>query len=339
MACCYLPRQKIMSNPLVTIVIPAYNCEKTIYNAINAVLRQSYQPVELIVVDDGSSDNTPKIIQSFESVIYIHQNNAGPAAARNRGAKEANGGIVFFTDSDCIADPDWIKNAMNGFTEDVSAVMGSYDIANPFDCLARCVHREILYRHAHYLPEYPKVFGSYNVGIRKNIFDQAGGYNPQYRRASGEDNDLSYKIIALGGRIRFCRNALVQHYHPVSLLKYLNEQFRHGFWRAKMYLDFPAMAKGDGYTFWKDMAEVALVMTALASAILCLFLFNIFKILLIFSLITLGLIQIYFSMRMIKDLGEAGYFAFVMLIRAFARTLGFMAGSLFFVTTSGKKSF
>ncbi len=249
-------------DPLVSVIIPAYNAQATVAAAIEAVTAQRCTGgVELVVVDDGSTDATGDIVRRYPGVRYIRQDNAGPASARNRGAGEARGAFLFFTDADCRPQPGWVARMMQGFgCDDVAAVSGSYGIVNPGSWLARIIHAEIRYRHTRLMPRHPFFFGSYNVAVRHDVFRRAGGFNAVYRRASGEDNDLSYRIVAAGGRILFMADACVDHYHQESLGRYLREQFRHGFWRVKMYLDHPQMMAGDGYTFWKDIVEVPCVL-------------------------------------------------------------------------------
>ncbi|MCF7958378.1 MAG: glycosyltransferase family 2 protein [Phycisphaerae bacterium] len=85
----------------ISVIIPTYNAAGYIGRAIDSVLAQTYRPDEVIVVDDGSTDNTAEVIQSYgASVRYIYQNNAGPGAARNRGIKAAAGRWLAFLDSD-----------------------------------------------------------------------------------------------------------------------------------------------------------------------------------------------------------------------------------------------
>ena len=97
-------------NPIcVSVIVPAYNASATIGKTLEALSRQNcFQPFEVIVVDDGSSDNTADIVHSFAAVKYFRQDNAGPASARNLGAKMAQGDYLAFTDSDCIPHEDWI---------------------------------------------------------------------------------------------------------------------------------------------------------------------------------------------------------------------------------------
>ena len=318
------------TNPCVSVIVPAYNASATISRTLEALSRQNCpQPFEVIVVDDGSSDNTAEIAGSFAAVRYVRQENAGPASARNHGAQLARGEYLAFTDSDCVAHEDWIALLLEGFGDaQVGVVCGSYGIANPESWLARCVYEEILWRHNHLMPDFPNAFGSYNFCARKNVFDAVGGFNTAYRHASGEDNDLSYKIVQSGWRIFFKRKALVDHYHPTIVVKYLKEQFRHGFWRFRIYRDHPAMMKGDGYTFWKDIIEMPLVASFLASMILsvckCKGLNYSQAAILGFFLF----FEIAWARIMVHDFFEGILFGFVLLFRAFARMAGLSTGIL-----------
>lgn len=95
---------------LVSVIIPTYNREALVCQAIQSVLNQSYQNFEIIVVDDGSSDNTAKVVQKYApGARYVHQENAGASVARNRGIQEAKGEWVAFLDSDDEWLPDKLK--------------------------------------------------------------------------------------------------------------------------------------------------------------------------------------------------------------------------------------
>ena len=87
---------------MISVVIPLYNKEKTIRQSIKSVLSQSYRDIELIVVDDGSTDNSVSVVESIDDsrLRLIKQDNAGPSAARNTGAKEAKGDWIVFLDAD-----------------------------------------------------------------------------------------------------------------------------------------------------------------------------------------------------------------------------------------------
>ncbi len=88
-------------NPLVSVVIPTFNRAGVVPRAIDSVLGQTYRPVEVVVVDDGSTDDTPQVLQGYgDAIVPVVQANAGPSAARNRGVRESRGDLVAFLDSD-----------------------------------------------------------------------------------------------------------------------------------------------------------------------------------------------------------------------------------------------
>src|SRR5215471_2204625 len=98
--CC---ARRTMSADLISCIIPAYNAERYLREAIDSVLAQTYRPIEVLVVDDGSTDQTGEIVESYGArVHYLRQTNAGPAAARNCGFIEARGDFVAFCDADDV---------------------------------------------------------------------------------------------------------------------------------------------------------------------------------------------------------------------------------------------
>jgi len=288
--------------------------------------------VQIIVVDDGSTDDTPSLVQSFRSVEYVYQENSGPAQARNKGASLARGQLIAFIDSDCIPYSDWLSNLIAAFTsDDIGAVCGTYDIANPESLLARCIQAEISYRHARFGSKDVRFFGSYNVCIPREVFIRSGGYNKGFRNASNEDNDLSYRILQLGLKIRFESKALVKHYHPEKIKKYLHEQYIHGFWRARLYRTHPGMMKGDDYTFWKDILEpIGVLVSGMALLMVPYFGFVSFYICAYLILVLWGM-EIGFSFSMNRNPKASLWFAWIMFLRAVFRTLGFVYGFIIFL--------
>jgi glycosyltransferase involved in cell wall biosynthesis len=96
----------VRSSPLVSVVMPAYNCAAYIAAAIESVLGQSYRPLEIIVADDGSIDRTHEVVATYPEVIYLRQANGGPSRARNAGIRRARGEYVAFLDADDLWPPD-----------------------------------------------------------------------------------------------------------------------------------------------------------------------------------------------------------------------------------------
>ena len=311
----------------VSIVIPAFNAEKTITETIRACLGQDYSRIEeIIVVDDGSADRTGERVKAYPGIRYIRQDNSGPAQARNKGAGLSAGDVICFTDADCVPQPDWVRILVAQFSDpSVGAVMGSYGIVNPQSWLARAVYREIVFRHQQ-MPLYPKAFGSYNVAIRKSVFSEVGGFNGEYPRASGEDNDLSYRILTGGYKIFFAKNALVGHHHPEAVKKYLLEQYRHGFWRFKMYQTYPGMMRGDDYTFWKDPLEIILAYSFFGALLSAFWSGSAAFIIMINIAVIIICLEIFFSIKFKCEDKYILKYSYIMILRAIARAGGFAAG-------------
>lgn len=118
----------------VSIVIPTYNSANTLEKAIKSVLNQTYHNIELIIVDDGSTDSTKKIVHSFSdsnNIVYVYQENRGVSVARNRGIAKSTGEYLFFLDSDDYIDSDLIAKMVEiGAKDDLDLVSCSYYESN-----------------------------------------------------------------------------------------------------------------------------------------------------------------------------------------------------------------
>ena len=316
----------------VSVVIPCYNSERTIEGCLGALLNQNYRNYEIIVVDDGSTDKTSEIVKKFISkrVKYVYQHNQGPAAARNHGWKEARGRYILFTDSDCFPRKNWITEMIKPFKDKrVGAVGGTYETLNKDKRIAEWVGLEIEYRH-NQMPRFIDFAGSYSLAVRKEVLEEVGGFDTRFRRASGEDNDLCYRIRERGYLIYFNRKAVVGHFHPDSLLKYLKSQMIHAYWRVYLYKKHPNMFKGDRYTGASTHLQGPLYLLMWISGILSIFLYWILPIFLI--LLTLSvIIHIPFTVwavrktRKISDIGILGF----SFLRSSAWALGMIGGMRF----------
>lgn len=98
------------NRPLISVIVTAYNIEKYLPGCLESLVRQTYEPLEIIVVDDGSTDTTPKICDSYgaeyEKIQVIHRENGGPSAARNTGSGVAGGDYIGYVDGDDWIEPD-----------------------------------------------------------------------------------------------------------------------------------------------------------------------------------------------------------------------------------------
>ncbi len=167
----------------VSVIIPTYNRAQRLGKAIDSVLAQSHQDFELIVVDDGSEDNTDELIENYNSdIVYIRQENSGAAAARNRGIEKARYNLLAFLDSD-----DWF--AENKLKTQIQAMN-----RNP-SCLISHTN-EIWYRNGQILNQKLKhrkssgdifaqslelcAVGMSTIMIHKEIFDRYGFFDEGY---------------------------------------------------------------------------------------------------------------------------------------------------------------
>ncbi len=163
----------------LSVVVPVFNRAHVVGRTLERVFSQARKPDEVIVIDDGSTDNTAAVVKKFP-VRYFYQENAGPAAARNAGWRQAKNGIVVFTDSDCLPEKNWLKNIEGYFVDpQVGAVGGAYKTANRQKLLPRLIGYDIGHRYSS-LGKYIDAHGSYNLAVRRKILEQIGGFNKAY---------------------------------------------------------------------------------------------------------------------------------------------------------------
>jgi glycosyltransferase involved in cell wall biosynthesis len=190
-----------MSDLLISVVMPAYNAGKYIAAAIDSVLQQSFAGFELLIIDDGSSDDTEKVIHSFHDprIIYLHQAHSGVAVALNNGLAKARGKYIARFDADDICAPDRFKKQL-AFLQDHPAyvLVGSdaeYLLENGeylflFTCIAH-THEEIMQKLYFYCP-----FIHSAVMYRRDAVMQAGGYSPHAHNF--EDYLLWIRLVRYG---------------------------------------------------------------------------------------------------------------------------------------------
>jgi cellulose synthase/poly-beta-1,6-N-acetylglucosamine synthase-like glycosyltransferase len=317
---------------MISIIIPAYNAEKIITYTIKSLLNQDYpkNKYEIIVVDDGSIDNTKQVIKNFKNVKLLEQTHKGPAAARNLGVKHAKGNIVLFTDSDCIPDKNWIKNMVEPFKNpEIVGVSGTYKTLNKESLIARFVGYEIEQRHERMKKEkHIDFIGTFSAGYRKNIFFKFGGFDTRFKTSSGEDPELSFKISKAGLKMIFQPNAFVYHRHPDTLLKLLKQKFFRGYWRIPLYIKHKEKTFRHGYTPKSLYVEIGLlglsiILILLGSLKIIPAIYGI--ILLLFTIV----LTFPFSLRVFKKDKKVGLLSPpIIILRNLATCLGIIFGAI-----------
>jgi glycosyltransferase involved in cell wall biosynthesis len=175
--------------PLVSVIIPVYNGEKYLGATIESVIQQTYQSLEILVIDDGSTDNSAAIARSYPKVNYIYQNNQGVAVARNTGIANSQGEFIAFIDQDDL----WTSNKL--------AVQIDYLLKHPSLAYTITKMRTFLEPNID-KPAWLKAeflnsdISAYIVGslvARRFVFNQIGDFNPIYK--FGNDSDWFFRAI------------------------------------------------------------------------------------------------------------------------------------------------
>ena len=174
----------------VSVIIPAYNEENYIEQCLSSLFSQSYKNLEIIVVDDGSTDKTVNIIKSFKKVLLLKGEHKGPGFSRNLGAKQAKGKILVFVDADMSFEKDYIKNLISPILENPSIIgtTHDYEVAtnthNPSSLLWGKIR--VSPKHANEV----KIFRA----IRRSKFLEMGGFDPKYGYADDQTFYYKYNI-------------------------------------------------------------------------------------------------------------------------------------------------
>ena len=238
----------------VSVVIPVYNGAATLPAGLRALQRQTHPPDEVIVVDDGSTDGSAGVARGLGTlhgspVHVISQPNAGPAAARNRGATAAQGDVLLFTDADCVPAPAWVKCMVAAFADpDVVGAKGVYRTRQR-ELVARFVQAEYEDRYDRMRPLTAIDFvDTYSAGYRRDVFLASGGFDTSFPTASVEDQEFSFRLAEAGHRLVFVPDAQVFHIHDRTLGEYVRRKFWIGYWKVRVMREHPGKLVRDSHT-------------------------------------------------------------------------------------------
>ena len=212
------PRPAVFKNgpdPLVSVIVPGYNESKVVGNCIESILASDYPNFEIILVDDGSTDDTLAVMRSFANnwrVQVIGKPNGGKASALNAGITAARGEILFFVDADGLFTPSAIREMLNGFTsEKIGAVCGNDAPVNldriqtRLACIQTHVGTGFVRRALALINCLPIVSG--NIGaFRRSVIEKTG---PFLEGFIGEDLELTWRVHKAGYRVNFAPLAVV----------------------------------------------------------------------------------------------------------------------------------
>jgi len=207
--------------PSVSVIVPTYNRAAVLPYLFEALGRQLYPSasMELIVVDNSSKDDTEAVVERWRTALpfevrFYRKENRGPAASRNYGAARARADILAFTDSDCIPDPCWLRNAAAAFSSrDVGIVCGPF-VLRPREDSGLFDHQVLG------VVSDTGLYPTANLVVRAEAFGAVHGFDEQFGLypwgdlVAGEDTDFAWRVKRTGRRAVFSSGVVVGHQFP-----------------------------------------------------------------------------------------------------------------------------
>lgn len=203
--------------PLVSVVIPTFNRKKMLLEAIDSVVEQTYKNVEIIVIDDGSSDGSGEAVRSLTDsrIRYYWKENAGVSSARNYGVEVSNGKYVSFLDSDDVYERFCIEEKIKKANDNPECVVVgggcTYFCENEdLNLLPTPPRMKITYEDLCIFTAFPG--GCCNFFAKKEAFLEVGGFSCELKES--EDRDLLRRLAQIGGVVSVDRNTVSIRVHP-----------------------------------------------------------------------------------------------------------------------------
>jgi lipopolysaccharide/colanic/teichoic acid biosynthesis glycosyltransferase/GT2 family glycosyltransferase len=317
---------------MISVIIPAYNAEETLGACLEALESQTLprNRYEIMVVDDGSTDGTADVAGSY-GVRMIRQANAGPAAARNRGAYEARGELLLFTDADCAPARDWIERMADAFAEpEVVGAKGTYR-THQGALVARFVQLEYEKKYARMRHRDQIDFvDTYSAGYRRDVFLANDGFEARFSTSSVEDQEFSFRLARKGYRLVFLPEAVVFHVHDATASEYWRRKFNIGYWKALLLRWHPERAVRDSHTPQVLKVQILLAgLLCLSTLVAVLWRQALLGSAALLALFLLSTVP--FVVRALRrDVPVASVAPLLLLVRSLALGLGLVAGFLRF---------
>ena len=236
--------------PSVSVVVCTYNGSATIRDCLEGLERLDYPDFEVIVIDDGSTDDTAAIAREYD-VRVISTENRGLSAARNLGMTAARGEIVAYLDDDAYPDPHWLQYLADTFLRTDYVAIGGPNIPPPgdgpiADCVANApggpTHVLLSDREAEHIP-------GCNMAFRKDTLEAVGGFDPQFRVA-GDDVDVCWTLQRAGWKLGFSPAAVVWHHRRGALRAFWKQQKGYGRAEALLAAKWPEKYNGAWHPAW-----------------------------------------------------------------------------------------
>ena len=248
----------------ISVVVPTFNRRELLGKCLESLFSQDYdhKRIEIIVVDDGSTDRTPvfleRLAEKKEGLIWKRQKGQGPAAARNKGVKVAKAQIIAFLDDDCVADENWISLMVEAHKKhpQAAAVGGETLILNKKGCVGVsqflstcsietdvCGQKEVVF------------FPTCNVSLKRRVFNQVL-FNEGFPFPGGEDLEFFWSLFKQGHKFIWDRSIKVIHHRDGTFRSFLKQSYLYGRGNllvSYLHKDHPLLRElsSQGVVFWR----------------------------------------------------------------------------------------
>jgi cellulose synthase/poly-beta-1,6-N-acetylglucosamine synthase-like glycosyltransferase len=303
---------------LISFIIPAYNNEETIENCLHSVMAQDCNK-EVIVVDNGSADNTKSIVKKFP-VTLLSERKKGAGAARNRGLKDAQGIYIAFVDADAVLPRIWCAKAIEVLKEAPEDVVGCGGplLSMGKSSVARALNGLIFGKPRNAGRIYINALNASGALFDKKVFDKVM-FDESFVR--GQDTELGFRMRGHGFRLLYDSNLFIYHKNPTSLAGLLKKWFKYGKSYPLSYLKHKKMRNSGFYAR-------LLFIPVLLSLIALFFIWEIMIYLALFQLLILFFSYVYTGLKIpYKYRGiDIISFSFVHTVKQFAQLTGIWFG-------------
>ena len=256
------------SPPLISVIIPIHNAQEALGDCLDALERQATprEKYEIIVVNDGPVDAIVETIADRHGVTFLSQPQRGAAAARNLGAKQAQGDILLFTDADCVPESNWVEVMVAPFADQEIAGVCGVVHTRQTGLVPRFIQLEYDYRYRN-IARHTRIdfVNTGTAGYRKHVFTKSGGFREHLLGA--EDTELSFRLASQGHKMVFAPEAIVYHSHPESILEYARRKYHYSYWRMIVYRRHPRKAVADSRTPQTQKIQIGLLFLLVAAII------------------------------------------------------------------------
>ena len=218
-----------MNHSSISVIVPVRNGGQAFYNCLKSLSLLTPAPLEVIVVADGNLIADRNIAEKFEFISLFTVTKKGPGIARNLGAQNARGDLLFFVDADVVLPTDAISKISNTFFKnpDLAAIIGSYD-DDPSERNFLSQYRNLLHHYIHQTSgQNATTFWGACGAIKRDIFNEIGGFSNSYQKFSVEDIELGYRLCKANYKILLSKDFQVKHQKRWSLFLMLKTDIFH----------------------------------------------------------------------------------------------------------------